>query len=343
MNITAQVFRLGFVLLFWGLTSHVGATEVSRGDIQGVTNTQSMGKQYLAIATAFSPELDAITKEIKAHSEGEITSEVKHKGVTYYLGRVGDVPVVVFTTGISIANAAMTTQMALDRFPISRLIMMGIAGAAQSHLLPGDLAIPRRWYYHDESIYAKPVEGAPGSYQLPDIFASLKEQHSNKNDTHQPDYQFLDYLYPNDVRVIKQDWDLPRKQPYFSVSEEMFTAAKTLQKTMPDIRLPSGDKVSVNLGGNGASGSVFVDNPHYRDWVWQTFSASVVDMESTAVGQVCFVNDVDWLVIRSVSDLAGAQKGENTARLFNALAAGTAAKFAVGLINQLSPVHTKYN
>jgi adenosylhomocysteine nucleosidase len=34
-------------------------------------------------------------------------------------------------------------------------------------------------------------------------------------------------------------------------------------------------------------------------------------MESAAVTKVCFVNNVDWLVIRSISDLAGGQPGKN--------------------------------
>lgn len=292
-------------------------------------------KDYIAIATAFAPELDAITRAVEKHPEGVITETVTHKGVVYHLGKIKQQPVVMFTTGISIANAAMTTQMAIHHFDIKQLIMMGIAGAVDAKLQPGDLSVPERWYYHDESIYAKPVTGQPGKFELPDIFASLKEQRKSGTSDSLPNYQFFSYLYPNDVRVIKQGWSLPKVMPYFTVSQDMLTVARETRKKMPPITLDSGDVVEVNIGGNGASGSVFLDNPDYRDWVWETFSANVVDMESTAVGHVCFVNDVDWLVIRSVSDLAGAQSGQNTARLFNALAAGSAARFAVNLVAQL--------
>ena len=294
------------------------------------------GKGFIALISAFSPELDAIKAEIKAHPEGRLDKTIAHRGVKFYLGKIADQPVVVFTTGISIANAAMTTQMAIDFLPIKKIIMMGIAGAAREGLMPGDLAVPKRWYYHDESIYAKPVPDKPGTFHLPDIFSSLEGENKTKNDPHRPDYQYFDYLYPNDVWVVKKGWQAPRRKAYFDVTQSMLQEAVVLAKHMPAIKLSSGEQVKINIGGHGASGSVFVDNPDYRDWVSRTFSADVVDMESTAVGQVCFINDIDWLVIRSVSDLAGAQSGENTARLYNSLAAGSAAKFAIALVDALN-------
>ncbi len=58
-------------------------------------------------------------------------------------------------------------------------------------------------------------------------------------------------------------------------------------------------------------------------------------MESAAVGQVCFVNDVDWIIIRSVSDLAGAQAGKNEENVFDAIASGTGTKLMIGLLDQI--------
>jgi adenosylhomocysteine nucleosidase len=36
--------------------------------------------------------------------------------------------VVLFLSGISMTNAAMTTQLALDRFKVSHVVVSGIAG-----------------------------------------------------------------------------------------------------------------------------------------------------------------------------------------------------------------------
>ena len=330
-NQTGIFVRLFSFILFISLHPSVAGAQSDQ-------EIKSGSAGYIALVSAFAPELDAIKAEIERHPEGKIEKTIVHKGVTFYLGQVRQQKLVVFTTGISIANAAMTTQMAIDKFDIDKLIMMGIAGAARKGLEPGDLAIPQRWYYHDESIYAKPVSGKHGQYKLPDIFASLQHDNAVQKDEFKPNYQFYDYLYPNDVRVIINGWDSPRRMAFFEVTPSLLQQARLLKNEMPAITLDSGDKVAISLGGNGASGSVFVDNADYRNWVNKTFQASVIDMESTAVGQVCFVNEIDWLVIRSVSDLAGADHGENTARLFNSLAAGSAAKFALALVTRLSAV-----
>ncbi|MCK4633066.1 MAG: phosphorylase, partial [candidate division Zixibacteria bacterium] len=55
------------------------------------------------------------------------------------------------------------------------------------------------------------------------------------------------------------------------------------------------------------------DRKETREWLASEFAADVVDMESAAVGQVCTVNDVPFIVFRSASDLAGGS-GSETAR-----------------------------
>jgi adenosylhomocysteine nucleosidase len=61
-------------------------------------------------------------------------------------------------------------------------------------------------------------------------------------------------------------------------------------------------------------------------------------MESAAVGQVCFVNDVDWVIIRSISDLAGGQHGKNVENVFDGIASGTGTKLMIGLLDQIVKV-----
>ena len=42
-------------------------------------------------------------------------------------------------------NAAMTTQLALDRFNVSAIIVDGIAGGVDPSLAIGDVVVPDRW------------------------------------------------------------------------------------------------------------------------------------------------------------------------------------------------------
>jgi adenosylhomocysteine nucleosidase len=61
----------------------------------------------------------------------------------------------------------------------------------------------------------------------------------------------------------------------------------------------------------------------------------VTEMESAAVGQVCFVNNVEWIIIRSISDLAGGQEGKNEENVFDAIASGTGTKLMIGLLDEI--------
>ena len=79
------------------------------------------------------------------------------------------------------------------------------------------------------------------------------------------------------------------------------------------------------VGGNGVSGSVFVDNAAFREWAFDAFDARVLDMESAAVAHVAYVGEVPFLAVRSLSDLAGGGEGENEIGTFLGLAAENSA------------------
>lgn len=86
---------------------------------------------------------------------------------------------------------------------------------------------------------------------------------------------------------------------------------------MPDQMILSKRKARLTVGGNGVTGSVFLDNREYRKWTRDVFNAEVTEMESAAVGQVCTINDIDWIIIRAISDLAGGQEGVNVEHIYD--------------------------
>jgi adenosylhomocysteine nucleosidase len=79
------------------------------------------------------------------------------------------------------------------------------------------------------------------------------------------------------------------------------------------------------VGGSGVSGPVFVDKADFRAWVYDTFDAQVLDMESAAVAHVAYANEVPFIAFRSLSDLAGGGEGENEIGTFFGLAADNSA------------------
>lgn len=293
--------------------------------------------KWTAIVAAYEPEINAIDFAFSQFSYAKINETLTFRGVKYQLGTYKNEPVVIFTTGISVPNAAMTIQMALDYFPIDRVVMMGIAGAVNPIFEPGDIAVPERWYFHDESVYVNPDPENAGQYILPDYYHSaLGRYHERKkSDANSPDYQNFGMIHPEEMAVIKQGWDKPKQMPYFTATAELIEMTRKAIQEIPLIKMPSGTPIKIKVGGNGVTGSVFLDNAEYRNWLQSVYKAEVTEMESAAVAQVCFINDVDWVVIRSISDLAGGQQGKNVENVFDGIASGTGTKLMLGVLDQI--------
>ena len=56
-----------------------------------------------------------------------------------------------------------------------------------------------------------------------------------------------------------------------------------------------------------ASGDQFINNAEKKKWLRSTFDAIACEMEGAAIGHVCFVNGVEFAVIRSISDNASGE------------------------------------
>jgi adenosylhomocysteine nucleosidase len=312
-KISIHFFLISSVLL---ITHNIYAKDFSAYGPKEFTDKN----RWTAIVAAYVPEIEAIDQAFEQLADAQIDQTLTIKGVKYQLGSYKGEPVVIFTTGISVPNAAMTMQMALDYFPIDRVVMMGIAGAVNPDFQPGDISVPERWYFHDESVYVNPDPKETGSFVLPD---------------YSPAYENFGYIHPEEIAIVKQGWDKPRQMPYFTATPELIELAKKAVKAVSPINMPSGKPIQIKVGGNGVTGSVFLDNAEYRNWLQRVYSAQVTEMESAAVGQICFVNDVDWVIIRSISDLAGGQHGKNVENVFDGIASGTGTKLMIGLLDQI--------
>jgi adenosylhomocysteine nucleosidase len=53
-----------------------------------------------------------------------------------------------------------------------------------------------------------------------------------------------------------------------------------------------------------ASGDKFINSHKEIDFIAHNFNASAVDMESGSIGQVCYINNIEFTAIRSISDNA---------------------------------------
>lgn len=53
-----------------------------------------------------------------------------------------------------------------------------------------------------------------------------------------------------------------------------------------------------------ASGDQIIASESKKHWLSETFNATAVEMESVAMAQVAFMNDIPWLAVRAISDQA---------------------------------------
>src|SRR6187402_815656 len=108
----------------------------------------------IAVISAFLPELALLQTQVQQ----PVTRSIN--GVDFTTGILGGKPVVVFLSGISMTNAAMNTQLALDRFQVSRIVVSGIAGGVNPQLHIGDVTVAQRWGQYLDVLVAR--ETAPG-------------------------------------------------------------------------------------------------------------------------------------------------------------------------------------
>lgn len=86
-------------------------------------------KPRVAVMSAFAPEWGVLRDAV----EGAETDVMN--GVTFVTGSPAGREVVLFLSGISMVNAAMTTRFALDHFEIATIVFSGIAGGVDPELL----------------------------------------------------------------------------------------------------------------------------------------------------------------------------------------------------------------
>ncbi|WP_124728046.1 5'-methylthioadenosine/adenosylhomocysteine nucleosidase [Staphylospora marina] len=71
------------------------------------------------------------------------------QGITYHRGMLEGVPVVVTRSGVGKVNAAVCTQLLIDRFGVNAVIFTGVAGALHPDLDIGDIVISTDCQQHD--------------------------------------------------------------------------------------------------------------------------------------------------------------------------------------------------
>ena len=272
----------------------------------------------VAVISAFDAELDRL------RAATVISSTRIINGRTHYLGRLAGHDVVLLLSGYSMVNAAMTTQSLLDGFTVRSIVFSGIAGGVNPGLAVGDVTVPAQWGSYQEQVFARAV---PGGWETNGMAG---------------EFGGYGMMFPRGSSVAAQRGrpDSLERRFWFPVDSLALAAAQQVSQTVRLSRCTQtneclGREPRVVTGGRGVSGSTFVDNAEYREWVWRTFQADALDMETAAVAQVAYQNRVPYIAFRSLSDLAGGGAGRNEVRTFGRLAADNSAALVLAYLKAL--------
>jgi adenosylhomocysteine nucleosidase len=273
----------------------------------------------IAVMSAFQPELTLLLKQLQSPARHRLN------GIDFTTGTLQGKPVVLFLSGISMVNASMNTQLALDRFHITHIVFSGIAGGVNPALNIGDVSVPAQWGQYLEVLMAR--ETAPGQFTIP---PRMEAQ------TLAP----FGMLHPRPVETRTAANPTPVRKFWFEVDPKMLEVARSLGKV--DLNHCNAGvclthKPQLMLGGNGVSGQAFVDNAAFREYAFKTFQANVLDMETAAVGMVAYSNGVPYIAFRSLSDLAGGGKEANEMVTFMNIAADNSAKVLLAFLSAWRP------
>lgn len=259
---------------------------------------EAFHKPDVAILFAFGEEGKLL------RSKMELTDSVNVSGRIFWQGKLQGKDVVVVESGVGMTNAAMTTQLLIDKYSPEKIIFTGICGAIDSANHIGDVVIPEKWVTHDYGIYNK------------------------------------DGFSPESLVVVLSGESKPEYAMFFPVDKNLLKIAGASAERVKDKFKSIGERTpQVRIGGIGASGNSFIDQKEKRGWLKEKLDAQIVDMESAGVVQVANINGIPILVIRSCSDLAGGS-GSSTAQeelnQFFKVAADNSATFVLQLLSSIN-------
>lgn len=262
------------------------------------------------VMTAYQPEWNALVHDVEQPEEHSVN------GMTYLAGTLSGKPVLLMQSGVSMVNAAMNTQIALDRFTVKRIVFSGIAGGVDPGLSIGDVIVAEDWGQYLEVNFART---RPGGWTSPE-----------KIDPDAPGN--WEFMFPRGVTVANAAQPMKRHFT-FAVDPALLAVARkvvptvTLERCVPpsetalpgsELCLPKPPKIVV--GGTGVSAGVYADNAQFREYLFAVWKARVLDMESAAVAQVAYANQVPAIMFRCLSDLAGGDADKNMEDTFEHLA-----------------------
>lgn len=279
--------------------------------------------QYILLLTQFEAEFTAIKPLLTV------------KKVRTYAGRViligrlkgGRLPLILTMTGTGTTNAALTTQALLDLYCIKFIVDIGIAGGVNEKINIADIIIPEVTGLYQQQVYArlKEVEGCTNCASTADCY-TVPPFLSDVN------YGNYDFIFPQGTEVL--DGTITATPATALFEDTSSKLRKYASRVLRNIVLQQCVEVAgqqlclehqpqLYIDGAILSGSTFLDNNAYRQWLINNPKLNIpdhplyaIDEETATINFVANQNGVPLIAIRSVSDLAGGRSDPNELTAF---------------------------
>ena len=242
--------------------------------------------------------LGVLDEEVALIERGMDNPEIELVGgIRFISGTVGGKRVVLARTGAGKVNAAMTATLLIERFRPKKVICLGVAGAINPELGPGDIVIAEKTAHHD----------------LGTLTAEGFERRGARNPQ---DGSRAPVFLPADSLLLR-------------LAEESGKRV-ALDRIRGDVR----DGAPRVIRGIVVTGDMFVASREKKRELREGLGADAVEMEGAAVAQVCWTRGIGCLVIRCVSDSADERATVEFSE-FVGIAAANSARLVLDLLGRI--------
>ncbi|XP_014500372.1 bark storage protein A [Vigna radiata var. radiata] len=343
------VFLAAFLL--FNIGEHASVSCALTSELQSKIAEANKKGPYLGLIIPNSFELNPL---LENPGYTPYDTVIDFAGKRFRFGAIGDKPVVLVMTGLSLINAGITTQLLLSFFAVEGVVHCGIAGNANPSLHIGDVAIPKQWAHLTLWSWQRhglgPNDTLPlednGDYTRKLGFLKFADFTTNVSADSSPDNQLNNIWYqPEEIFPVdgvpeqrQHAFWVPVDSIYYSIAEKL-QGLKLESCVNSTTCLNSTPKVQ--FVKRGISQSIYVDNLAYRTFIYNKFEVSPVDMETASVALICLQQRIPFIAIRALSDLAGGGSAEsNEADTFLSIAAANSVTAVIEFVKLLSS-HSK--
>ena len=218
--------------------------------------------------------------------------------IPFITGKLKGKSTILCETGVGKVNAAITTTLLLYYFKPKEVIFTGIAGSLDPKILPADIVIGAKCAQHDHG-----------------------------------DYWQKEGFVPEGPRNPRTGYNIPL---YLKADPRLLKIAQkaATQIQFNKIKIRTGFRVPKVRLGTILTGDIFVAAKTKIKELRERFKGHAVEMEGAAVAQVCYLNKIPHIIIRSISDAGGTDVGKDFHQFYKT-AAHNSAKLVIKMIDLL--------